>query len=106
MNWLRSTSVPTAIVEIVEAAVALQHLHVSRFRAGHGAVVAVETRHGADLAVGVGAHRNAQIQRDVVVQPLEIETEVAPLELLAEIDAELAAVVGMEARIADAVAER
>ncbi len=76
---------------------------MSGFRAGQGAGQRVEAGGGAGLAGGVELQRHAGEQDDVVVQVLEVELDAAALERAAGLDAPLIALVGREARVADAV---
>ncbi len=72
-------------------------------RAGQGAVARVDAGHADDVAVGVVRQRDAGVEHDVVVDVLDVEIDRAALEVAAERDAQLAALVGGEAGIADTV---
>jgi len=92
-----------AVVEIPAAAIGGLHRQVAGFRTGQRPVVAVEAGHRADVAVAVGVHRDAQVQGDAVIHALGVDAETPALKLPGQVQAELAAIVAVEAGIAHAV---
>src|SRR5262249_4201320 len=84
---------------------AIRHGHLREFRLGtrDGAIVAVESRHGANLTVRIGAHRNAQVEVNDIVETLHVEGDFASLEIARQRHTELTAVIAVEAGVADAI---
>ena len=78
-----------AIVKVVVFAVGHAHGDVLGLWSCHSAVIAVEPWNGFDRAIGVSAHRDAQIQRHGVVEFFGIDGDAAVFDFFGQTQAQL-----------------